>query len=42
LPIIIVFIDTEDHVQRVLPTVKQMAPHRLIVRENVKIEQGLG
>ena len=42
LPIIIVFIDTEDHVQRVLPQVKQMAPHRLIVRENVKIEQGLG
>ncbi len=42
LPVIIIFIDTEEHIERVMPTVKQMAPHRLIVRENVKIEQGLG
>ena len=42
LPIILTFIDYEEHVQRVLPTLKQMAPHRLIVWENVHIEQGLG
>jgi uncharacterized protein len=42
LPIILTFIDYEEHVQRVLPTLKQMAPHRLIVWEKVNIEQGLG
>ena len=42
LPVILTFIDYEEHVQRVLPTLKQMAPHRLIVWEKVNIEQGLG
>jgi len=42
LPILLTFIDTEEHIQRVLPTLREMAPHRLIVRENVEIEQGLG
>ncbi|MGZ4787080.1 MAG: DUF190 domain-containing protein [Terriglobales bacterium] len=41
LPIILTFIDHDEHVQRVLPTLKEMAPHRLIVWENVHIEQGL-
>ena len=41
LPIILTFIDHEEHVQRVLPTLSQMAPHRLIVWEKVNIEQGL-
>jgi uncharacterized protein len=41
LPLMIVFVDTDEHVNRVLPTLKQMAAHRLIVRENVVIEQGL-
>ena len=40
LPVIIIFVDTDEHVTRVLPTLKQMAAHRLIVRENVVIEQG--
>lgn len=40
LPLVIVFVDTDVHVSRVLPTLKQMAAHRLIVRENVVIEQG--
>jgi len=40
LPIIIIFVDTDEHVSRVLPTLKDMAAHRLIVRENVVIEQG--
>jgi len=40
LPIIVIFVDTDEHVSRVLPTLKQMAAHRLIVRENVVIEQG--
>lgn len=40
LPVIIIFVDTDEHVNRVMPTLKEMAAHRLIVRENVVIEQG--
>lgn len=40
LPVIITFVDTDEHVSRVLPRLKEMAAHRLIVRENVVIEQG--
>jgi PII-like signaling protein len=40
LPVIIVFVDTDEHVSRVLPTLKEMAANRLIVRENVVLEQG--
>jgi PII-like signaling protein len=40
LPVIIIFVDTDEHVTRVLPTLKAMATHRLIVRENVVLEQG--
>ncbi|HVP43291.1 MAG TPA: DUF190 domain-containing protein [Terriglobales bacterium] len=40
LPLVITFIDTDEHVNRVLPTLREMAAHRLIVRENVVIEQG--
>ncbi|HZQ18979.1 MAG TPA: DUF190 domain-containing protein [Terriglobales bacterium] len=40
LPVIIIFVDTDEHVSRVLPKLKEMAAHRLVVRENVVIEQG--
>jgi len=40
LPVIIIFVDTDEHVTRVLPKLKEMAAHRLIVRENVVLEQG--
>ena len=40
LPVIITFVDTDEHASRVLPTLKDMAAHRLIVRENVVLEQG--
>src|SRR6202451_2563681 len=40
LPVVIVFVDTDEHVSRVLPTLKEMASNRLIVRENVVLEQG--
>jgi PII-like signaling protein len=40
LPVVIVFVDTDEHVNRVLPKLREMAAHRLIVRENVVIEQG--
>jgi hypothetical protein len=40
LPVIITFVDTDEHVNRVLPTLKEMAADRLIVRENVVLEQG--
>jgi uncharacterized protein len=40
LPVMIIFVDTDEHVNRVLPTLKEMAAHRLIVRENVVLEQG--
>ena len=40
LPLVIIFVDYAEHVDRVLPRLFEMAPHRLIVRENVTIEQG--
>ena len=40
LPVVLTFIDTEEHVLRVLPRLREMASHRLIVREEVTIEQG--
>ena len=40
LPVVLTFVDTDEHVDRVLPTLKEMAAHRLIVRENVVLEQG--
>ena len=40
LPLLIIFVDTDEHVSRVLPQLKQMAAHRMIVRENVVLEQG--
>ena len=40
MPVIITFVDTDEHVSRVLPTLKEMAANRLIVRENVVLEQG--
>ena len=40
LPLVVTFVDTDEHVNRVLPRLREMAAHRLIVRENVKIEQG--
>lgn len=38
LPLVLTFIDRQEHVDRVLPQVKEMAGHRLIVREKVMIE----
>jgi uncharacterized protein len=40
LPLILTFIDTEEHVGRVLPRLREMAAQRLIVRDEVTIEQG--
>ncbi len=40
LPLVVTFIDTDEHVNRVLPHLREMAAHRLMVRENVVIEQG--
>jgi PII-like signaling protein len=40
LPVVIVFVDYDEHVTRVLPKLKKLVPDRLIVRENVVIEQG--
>ena len=40
LPLVVLFVDDEEHVLRVLPTLKQMAGPRLIVRENVVVESG--
>ena len=39
LPLIIQFVDYEEHVNRVLPKLLEMAPARLIVRETVTVEQ---
>jgi PII-like signaling protein len=40
LPVITTFVDTDEEVNRVLPRLKEIAAHRLIVRENVVLEQG--
>jgi PII-like signaling protein len=41
LPVIVTFVDSDEHVSRVMPRLKEMAANRLIVRENVVIEQGM-
>jgi PII-like signaling protein len=40
LPLVLTFVDTAEHVDRVLPTIKEMTGQRLIVCENVTIEAG--
>ena len=40
LPLVVTFIDLEEHVARVIPHIKEMAPHRVIVSEKVTLEQG--
>jgi hypothetical protein len=40
LPLIVTFVDTDEHPTGVLPKLREMAAHRLIVRGNVIIEQG--
>ncbi len=40
LPTVVTFVDTDEHVSRVLPALREMAADRLIVRENVVIEPG--
>ena len=40
LPGVATFFDTDEHVSRVLPKLREMAAHPLIVREKVVIEQG--
>ena len=41
LPLVLTFVDAEEHVERVMPRLKQMAAGRLIIREQVEIVQGL-
>ncbi len=41
LPVVIIFVDLEEHVSRVLPQLCQLAKKRLIVRESVVIEQNV-
>jgi PII-like signaling protein len=40
LPLVVTFIDTDEHVSQVMPKLREMAANRLIVREEVTIEQG--
>lgn len=40
LPVVVIFVDKDEHIEQVLPTIKEMAAHRLIVRENVQVVQG--
>lgn len=37
LPLVLTFIDKEEHVERVMSRITEMAGHRLIVREKVTI-----
>jgi hypothetical protein len=38
LPLVIEFIDSVENIERVMPLLKKMAEHRLIVRQRVEIE----
>jgi len=40
LPLLLTFIDTEEHAAEVLEHIREMAPHRLIVSEKVTLESG--
>lgn len=40
-PLLLTFIDTEKQVQKVLPTIRRMAAHRMIVTQEVSVEQGM-
>ncbi len=40
LPVVVTFVDLDEVVNRVLPKIQDMAPHRLIVREQVEVVQG--
>jgi PII-like signaling protein len=40
LPLVLTFVDTAEHIDRVLPTRKERTGQRLIVRENVTVEAG--
>lgn len=37
LPVVLTFVDAEERVERVLPRLRELASHRLIVRENVMV-----
>ena len=41
LPLVIEFIDNLEHVEQIMPHVKQMAGHRLIIRQRVEIVPGV-
>ncbi len=41
LPLVVVFVDTDEHVERVLPRLREIASHRLIVKETVQVLEGL-
>ena len=38
LPVVVIFVDLGEHVERVMPRVLEMAAGRLVVRENVVVE----
>lgn len=38
LPLVIEMVETAENIQRILPHLKQMAPHRLIIRQQVEVE----
>jgi PII-like signaling protein len=40
-PLVVMFIDTQKNVQKVLPTIRRMAAHRMIVTQEVTVEQGM-
>ncbi len=41
LPLVVVFVDTDEHVERVLPRLREIASHRLIIKETVQVLEGL-
>jgi uncharacterized protein len=40
LPLLLIFGDEEEHIERVLPRIREMCGRRMIARENVRLESG--
>jgi PII-like signaling protein len=41
LPVFLYSVDADGHVNRLVPALKEMAAHRLIMRQKVVLEQGI-
>jgi PII-like signaling protein len=41
LPLVLIFVDDDEDISRVLPKIKEMIGNRLMARENIVVENGV-